>query len=87
MALSKQITTALPIVGETVVDAYIKVESYSGDKDNTNALVVYKKEASNGEFIRSDVYSFNLDLNGSNVVAQAYEHLKTLPEFADAVDC
>lgn len=27
------------------------------------------------------------DLNGLNPIAQAYLHLKTLPEFANAVDC
>ena len=27
------------------------------------------------------------DLNGPNPIKQAYLHLKSLPEFADAVDC
>jgi hypothetical protein len=33
------------------------------------------------------MYSFAPDLNGKNFIAQAYEHLKTLPEFAGATDC
>jgi hypothetical protein len=31
-------------------------------------------------------YDFSVDLNGKNAIAQAYEHLKTLPEFAGAED-
>jgi len=27
------------------------------------------------------------DLDGPNPIKQAYQHLKTLPEFADAIDC
>jgi len=27
------------------------------------------------------------DINGKNPIAQAYDHAKTLPEFAGAVDC
>ena len=36
----------------------------------------------------SDVeYSCAYDIAGQNPIAQAYAHLKTLPEFSDAVDC
>jgi hypothetical protein len=32
-------------------------------------------------------YSFSINKAGGNFIEQAYEYLKTLPEFADAVDC
>jgi hypothetical protein len=32
-------------------------------------------------------YSCTYDINGENPVRQAYLHLKTLPEFANATDC
>lgn len=37
-------------------------------------------------FTQSD-YSCEMQIYGPNPVEQAYNHLKTLPEFADAVDC
>jgi hypothetical protein len=38
-------------------------------------------------FFSEDVITAPYSLDGVNPIAQAYEHLKTLPEFADAVDC
>ena len=32
-------------------------------------------------------YSCAYDITGENPIKQAYLHLKSLPEFADAVDC
>jgi hypothetical protein len=32
-------------------------------------------------------YSCAYDLDGANPIRQAYLHLKTLPEFANATDC
>ena len=32
-------------------------------------------------------YTCPLDLEGPNPIKQAYLHLKSLPEFSDAVDC
>jgi hypothetical protein len=37
--------------------------------------------------IASEQYSFVPEMKNSNFIAQAYEHLKTLPEFAGATDC
>ena len=67
------------------VPAYIKVVAVSGDKTKLNAVVSFK----------GDTHSFskNYELDTSvadgslNFIAQVYEHLKTLPEFAGAVDC
>jgi hypothetical protein len=67
------------------VPAYIKVVAVSGDKLKLNAVVSFK----------GDTHSFNKNYEltasvadgSSNFIAQVYEHLKTLPEFAGATDC
>ena len=35
----------------------------------------------------SKEYEFSVDLEGPHPIKQAYLYLKTLPEFADAIDC
>jgi hypothetical protein len=46
----------------------------------------YKENANVPHF--ADVsYTCAYDLTGANPIAQAYEHLKTLEDFAGAVDC
>jgi hypothetical protein len=37
--------------------------------------------------VEAQSYSCAYDLTGDNAFAQAYNYLKTLPEFIDAVDC
>ena len=87
MALSKQITKTFPILGEASINAYIKIENFSGNKDSLTVLAVYKKDTAQGDYIASDAYSFDYDITGVNPIEQAYNYLKTLPEFADAVNC
>ena len=64
-------------------NAYIKVESVFGDKTNVTATVSTKI----GENVKTKFYQFKPNLDGGNFIKQSYEHLKTLSEFADAVDC
>lgn len=64
-------------------NAYIKVNTVTGDKENVTATVSTKI----GEIVKTKFYRFVPDMNGSNYIKQAYEYLKTLPEFADASDC
>jgi len=73
-------------LGQTVVnldDVYVKIETISGDKKQLMVFVSFKGFNVSG----SKTYTFSPDMNGPNIVKQAYLHLKTLPEFADAVDC
>lgn len=65
---------------------YIKVESISGNKQDLTAVVSFANNESQ-ETVACKKYVFPLDLNGLNPIKQAYEHLKTLPEFAGATDC
>lgn len=71
--------------GEITVEihAYIKVENCGGSKDQASCLVSFSSEEK--KFSRT--YVFQPSMSGENFIAQAYEHLKTLPEFEGAVDC
>ena len=69
----------------STMDAYIKVVSISGGKEQLRVSVGFSE--GNKEFVKN--YSFTPSVvNGSaNFIAQSYEHLKTLPEFSGATDC
>jgi hypothetical protein len=72
------------IVDVSVNDTlYIKVERVSSTKDTGHAIVSLKGEKSQG----LKDYEFQIDLNADNFIAQAYKHIKTLPEFVGAIDC
>jgi len=70
----------------TTPPLYIKVEFVSGDKANVKASVTFTDETTNEQLMRKD-YSFVPSMDGGNFIAQAYNYLKTLPDFAGAVDC
>jgi len=65
------------------VNAYIKVATIEGSKD----LLTLSVTLSDGPIVLHRQHSFAPDLKGENFIKQAYLYLKTLPEFADAVDC
>lgn len=67
-------------------DGYYKVVSTSGGKDRVTANVsIFNGEG--GVLLGEETYSFIPDMEGENFIRQAYLHLKTLPEFAEAEDC
>jgi hypothetical protein len=72
--------------GITVADCYIKVFYIEGDKQSISFGVSYAASAQEETF-NAETYACAYDITGSNPIAQAYAHLKTLPEFANAVDC
>lgn len=89
MALQKTIVAAS---GLTVVNAYIKVTCVTGSKDGASALVetFASKAAADADLARVDhphQVSVPIDPAGASWDAQAYTHMKTLPEFAGAADC
>ena len=88
MALKKDfIKTEQNLAGSlSAKDAYWKVVKVSGNKLRCDVVVDVRKE-NNGSFIESQSFSFTPSMDGLNFIAQAYEHLKTLPEFAGATDC
>jgi hypothetical protein len=85
MALQKDIIkTQVGFNGALVAqDVYFKVASVSGSKESMQALVT---GSCNELAIFTESYSFTPDLSGANFIAQAYQHLKTLPEFAGSKD-
>lgn len=99
MALKQKITT----IGESIVntsygqlkgvdqtitlDCYIKVNAVSQNKTKSNAFVNYSDEANQDNVLFFKNFEFETDLDGENSIKQAYLHLKTLPEFAGAIDC
>jgi hypothetical protein len=87
MALTQKITLNDSFGDKRVFqNAYIKIDQISGNKGLLQVVIgVYKEQGQNK--IDSVSTGFSPSLDGKNFIAQAYEHLKTLPEFADASDC
>jgi len=79
MALQKNITWN----GLNIPTAYYKVAKIEGDKTSIKAFVNMSASQSD-PVLSQDSYIVSIDLNGSNFIAQVYEHLKTLPEFSGA---
>lgn len=74
-------------IGLNAVDAYHRIENI--ELQNKNIILFNLRSYVDVTFPAFDEkqFSCNYDLNGENPIKQAYLHLKTLPEFADAVDC
>ena len=70
----------------TIPDCYIKVSTVSANKKQINASVLFMKEP-NGKILKVEGFEFSSNLDGPNFIKQAYEYLKTLPEFVDSIDC
>jgi hypothetical protein len=90
MALQKTFTqTQAPFNGALeIADAYWRVEQVTATKNEAVCVVtVNKKDGDLLTQVSNKRYSFFPDLSGKNFIAQAYDHLKTLPEFAGATDC
>jgi hypothetical protein len=72
--------------GIDVTDGYIKVSSVAGGKTE---LFVQLDYSAGPQFqaVQKKSVNFVPDMEGGNFIKQAYQFLKTLPEFSDAVDC
>ena len=66
-------------------DAYVKVTSVSGNKTQITAFVAFTGD--NANFEKRYVIPVTVVDGSKNFIKQAYEHLKTLPEFVGAIDC
>jgi protein tyrosine/serine phosphatase len=86
MALTKSITKIVNGEQKTFSNAYIKIFRISGSKLLINASIEMLSEK-NGERLEKTVHSFTPTLDSNNFIAQAYEQIKQLPEFATATDC
>jgi hypothetical protein len=84
MALSKTITT---VHGFKAVDAYHRVEAVALPAKDQMTFHVRSYTSTDKPFFVEQVVSCVYDLDGANPIKQAYEYLKTLPEFEGATDC
>lgn len=97
MALRKVIETSGKVTVQTDIGliengiqnisflAYIKVMSIEGNKSSLFANVNFKGDTQ--QFSKSYQIPVSVESGSANFIAQVYEHLKTLPEFSNAVDC
>lgn len=70
-----------------VPDVYIKVDKIRGDKTEIIIDITYYKDSTKENVVIQKVFSFVPTLTGDNFIIQGYDYLKTLSEFADAIDC
>jgi hypothetical protein len=88
MALQKEFNYK----GAVITAAYIKVLSVTVSKSELKCQIGYFADSKQQEALSVKTYlgeldaMFSYNLGGDNAIAQAYINLKTLSEFADAVD-
>lgn len=84
MALKKSVVTSF---GVNVSDAYHRVHNVRLiTKESMNFAVQTSVDGKLPPF--SDIQHFcDYAIDGENPIKQAYEYLKTLPEFSGATDC
>jgi hypothetical protein len=84
MALKKLAQTPF---GVTVQDAYIRVENVQLVAKNQMSFNVRTSVDGVLPHFADVGYECAYDIQGDNPIRQAYKHIKTLPEYAGAVDC
>ena len=72
--------------GVAINGCYIKVQNVSGDKNTISSTVIFSATSENQPFYMEYV-EFTPNLEGGNFIKQAYDYLKSLPDFAGAIDC
>jgi hypothetical protein len=72
--------------GINVADAYCRVSNVDLTKSMMDVKLEMRATESSEAFSVSE-FICPYDIAGDNPIAQAYVHLKTLPEFTGAVDC
>lgn len=89
MALRKEFKKE--VFGQTLTfnDAYFKIERVYGNKHSVQIEVTgYDNSERHNEIFQRN-YSFipEVEDGAENFIKQGYEYLKTLDEYADAIDC
>lgn len=79
--------------GICINNSYARVSTIGGDKNSLiiNLCAYLDKEAflDGKDFIKQSTFQFTPDVSdeSNNFIKQAYDYLKTLPGYEDAVDC
>ena len=84
MAIRKTIQTES---GVEVTDAYIRVEGVSLTSKNRVNFQVRAYADTTKSWFDQNQFKCSYDLGKSNPIAQAYDYLKSLPNYANAQDC
>jgi len=84
MALQKNTVT---VHGIKLNFAYYRVENVSIKGKETLCFYLRVYADKEKQFFQEQVFTASYNIAGDNPIKQAYEHLKTLPEFANATDC
>ena len=80
-----QLTTS--VHGLNVPDAYHRVENVQLAGKNSIFFQLRTYKDPQKPSFNTTAFDAPYDLEGPNPIKQAYLYLKTLPEFADAIDC
>jgi hypothetical protein len=86
MALKKSFEVSPGLMAQ---EAYFRVNNVNivyGEPASAT-VHVYASSEHTGKPVQVRCYGFAHTLEGDNAIRQAYDHLKTLPEFAGATDC
>lgn len=67
-------------------NCHAKIVGILGNKDELTFRLEIR-EQKNSPVLTVQQYGFSPTLEGDNFIAQAYNHLKALPEFKNASDC
>jgi TfoX/Sxy family transcriptional regulator of competence genes len=86
VALQKSIQFKTVFGNVAVNDVYIKVDQVTASKESGSATLRYFK-GKEGALLNESRVDFPVDIEGKNFIAQAYDHIKTLSDFVDSVDC
>ena len=79
--------TSITPHGFNAIDAYHRVECTQVSKNTITFQVRSYKDNSGLPHFADASFNCAYNIAGSNPIAQAYAHLKTLPEFVGATDC
>lgn len=82
------LTQNIEFKGIPVSNAYVRVLQTTLGMDKVSMIFSTQTSSRAGiEPLSNEVYSAPYDLEGANPFNQAYEYLKTLPEFEGSTDC
>jgi hypothetical protein len=82
MAIKK----TLQINDVTIPECYVRVSRYYGTKTQMSFTIDFCANA-DAKPIQQQEIQVGINPSGDNVLTQAYTHIKTIPQFAGAVDC
>ena len=84
MAIQKDFET---VFGIKLTNAYCRVDNIVINEKTKMAFLLKTYADKNAKEVDTQMFQCTYILAGINPIAQAYAHLKTLPEFVDAGDC